>query len=134
MAERQHARGTIAVKTYEPTPYDELTEAPALVEIHVTETFSGDLAGEGTVRFLQAIRPDGSASFCGIERIQGTLGDHQGTFLLQDSGTLAGSLVTGSWFVVAGSATGDLAGLRGEGGFEAQLGQNATWTLDYWFE
>jgi hypothetical protein len=134
MTERTHARGTIAVKTYEPTTYDQHDPAPSLVEIHVTEDFSGDIAGSGTVRFLQALRPDGSASFCGIERVVGALAGRRGSFLLQDTGTLTGNQVSGTWFVVPGSADGDLRGLRGEGGFDAQLGQNATWTLAYWFE
>jgi hypothetical protein len=134
MTERTHARGTIAVKTYEPTTYDQRDRAPSLVEIHVTEDFSGDLNGSGTVRFLQALRPDGSAAFCGFERVDGALGHRRGSFLLQDTGTLTGNDVSGTWFVVAGSADGDLSGLRGEGGFQAQLGQNAAWTLDYWFE
>ena len=64
----------------------------------------------------------------------GTLAGRAGSFVLQDSGTLQGNQVSGNWFVVPGSASGQLAGLRGEGGFEAQLGQNATWTLAYWFE
>jgi hypothetical protein len=104
------------------------------VEIHVAEEFSGDIAGSGAVRFLQASRADGSASFCGIERVVGTLDGRAGSFLLQDSGTLQGNQVSGNWFVVPGSGSGQLAGLRGEGGFDAQLGQNATWTLAYWFE
>jgi hypothetical protein len=134
MTERAHAQGTIEVKTYEPTTYDEHPGAPALVEIHVAEEFSGDVVGSGKVRFLQASRPDGSASFCGIERVVGTLAGRAGSFLLQDSGTLEGNQVSGNWFVVPRSASGQLAGLRGEGGFEARLGRNATWTLAYWFE
>ena len=130
MTERTHARG-IQVKTYEPTAYDEQSEAPSLVEIHVTEPFSGDVAGSGSVRFLQASRIDGSASFCGIERVVGRLAGREGSFLLQDSGTLQGNQVSGSWFVVPGSGSDQLVGLRGEGGFEAQLGQNASWTLAY---
>jgi hypothetical protein len=42
--------------------------------------------------------------------------------------------VVGSWFVVPGSATGELAGLRGEGGFTAQLGQHAEARIEYWFD
>lgn len=42
--------------------------------------------------------------------------------------------MSGTWFVVAGSGTGELSGLRGEGGFRAALGENAQVTLDYWFE
>jgi hypothetical protein len=97
MTERQRADGQLAVNTYAPTTYDQPADAPVLVEIHVTEGFSG-------------------------------------SFLLQDAGTVSGSLVTGKWFVVPNSASGELTGLRGEGGFEVELGQNARWTLEYWFE
>jgi hypothetical protein len=37
-------------------------------------------------------------------------------------------------FVVTGSGTGELRGLRGDGGFEAALGQHATIMLDHDFE
>jgi hypothetical protein len=131
---KTQATGRIDVKTYEPQPYEEVADGPNLVEIHVTETFSGDIEGEGVVRFLQAVRDDGSASFVGIERVTGSIAGRQGSFLLQDAGTLEGSTVKGDWFVIPGSGTGDLAGLRGEGGFQAELGQNAAITLDYWFE
>jgi hypothetical protein len=131
---KTHTTGRIDVKTYEPQPYDQLDDGPDLVEIHVTETFSGDIEGEGVVRFLQAIREDGSASFVGIERVTGSIAERRGSFLLQDAGTLEGNLVQGDWFVIPGSGTGELAGLRGEGGFEAELGQHASITLDYWFE
>jgi hypothetical protein len=134
MASRTKANGKIEVKTYEPVTYDEPKEGPKLNEIHVTEAFTGDVQGEGKVRFLQAQRLDGSASYCGIERVIGALAGRTGSFLLQDEGTLQGSKVQGTWFVIPGSGTGDLRGLRGEGGFEAELGQHASWTLDYWFE
>jgi hypothetical protein len=93
-----------------------------------------DIEGEGVVRFLQAIRADGSASFVGIERVAGSISGRSGTFLLQDAGTVNGNVVSGTWFVIPGSGTGGLAGLRGEGGFTANLGESADATLDYWFE
>jgi Protein of unknown function (DUF3224) len=132
--ERTHASGTIDVKTYEPTPYDQPADGPALVRIHVVEDFSGDIQGEGVAEFLQTTRGEDEASFVGVERVTGTLAGNSGTFVLQDEGTLKGSTVSGNWFVVPGSGTGELRGLRGEGGFTAQLGQRADITLDYWFE
>lgn len=86
------------------------------------------------VEFLQAAQPDGTASFVGIERVTGTIGGRSGTFLLQDSGTVAGGIVSGDWFVIPGLGTGELAGLRGGGGFRANLGENAEVTLNYYFE
>ena len=138
MSERQatkvHATGLINVKTYVPKPYDEPTEGPKLIRISVTETFTGDIVGEGTAEFLQVVRPEGSASFVGVERVLGKIGRRSGTFVFQNEGTLEGKTVSGSWFVVPGSGTGELRGLRGDGGFTAELGQHAKITLDYWFE
>ena len=131
---KTHATGKIDVKTYEPQPYEEIDDGPNLVEIHVTETFSGDIEGDGVVRFLQAVRKDGSASFVGLERVSGKIAGRRGSFLLQDAGTLEGNTVKGDWFVVPGSGTGELSGLRGGGGFTAALGERADIMLDYWFE
>jgi hypothetical protein len=133
-SDRIHATGKIAVKSYEPTPYDEPTQGPVLVRIHVVEEFSGDLDGDGVADFLQATLAADSATFVGLERVTGRIGDRSGSFLLQDSGTLQGTTVSGQWFVVPGSGTAGLEGLRGEGGFTAQLGEGAEITLDYWFE
>jgi hypothetical protein len=125
--------GTIEVKTWEPRPYDVPSTGLALNEIHVTESFHGDIEAEGTVRFLQALRADGSATFTGIERVTGTVGGRAGSLLLMDFGTLAGNMVQGTFTVVSGSGTGAFAGVEGQGTFGATLGQHANWTLDLTF-
>ena len=131
---KQRAVGNIEVSTYEPHPYEPSADGPSLVEIHVSETFHGDIEGNGVARFLQAVRTDGSASFVGIERVTGMIAGKSGSFLLQDAGTVAGNVVKGTWFVIPNSGTGDLASLRGDGDFTAEVGQRASITLDYWFE
>lgn len=122
------------MQKYEPSVYEEPADGPSLTRIHVEEHFSGDIEAAGVAEFLQAARPDGSAGFVGIERVTGRLVGREGTFLLQDTGTVKGSIVSGAWFVVPGSGTGQLAGLRGGGGFRANLGEGAQVHLDYWFE
>jgi hypothetical protein len=131
---KTRAKAVITVHKYEPAAYEEPAEGPALTRIHVEESFSGDISGHGVVEFLQAARADGAASFVGIERVTGVVGGREGTFLLQDAGTVQDSIVIGDWFVIPGSGTGKLAGLRGSGGFRANLGEGAQVHLDYWFE
>jgi Protein of unknown function (DUF3224) len=133
-AQRTRATAVITVHKYEPSAYDEPAEGPALTRIHVEESFSGGIIGDGVVEFLQAAEADGLASFVGIERVTGQIGGRRGTFLLQDAGTVADNIVSGDWFVIPRSGTGQLAGLRGEGGFRANLGEGAQVHLDYWFE
>jgi uncharacterized protein DUF3224 len=133
-SERTHAEGKIEVQKYEPSPYDQPAQGPALYQIHVEETFSGDIEGSGVATFLQTARSESEASFVGVERVTGKLGGRSGSFVFQDQGTLKDGVVSGTWFVVPGSGTGELEGLRGEGGFRADLGQGAEITLDYWDE
>jgi hypothetical protein len=128
------ANAVITVHKYEPAAYEEPAEGPALLRIHVEETFSGDIEGDGVVEFLQIARTDGSASFVGVERVTGRVAGRSGTFVLQDAGTVEGDVVSGEWFVVPGSGTGELAGLRGTGGFRANLGEGAQVHLDYRFQ
>jgi hypothetical protein len=128
------ANAVITVHKYEPEAYEQPAEGGILNRIHVEESFSGDLEGDGTVEFLQVYRADGTASFVGLERFTGRLAGRTGTFLLQDAGTLEGTVVSGEWSVVPGTGTGELTGLRGTGGFRANLGEGAEVTLDYWFE
>ena len=131
---KRRATGQTKVKIYEPTPYDEMADGPSLFENRVNETFTGDIEGEGTVRVIQAARKDGSATFVGIERVRGAVGGRKGSFLLQINGTDLGRERKAEWFVVPGSGTGDLKGLRGEGGFKAQRGEHGSIWLDYYFE
>jgi hypothetical protein len=76
-------------------------------------------------------RSDQNMSDKKTQRVRGSVHGERGSFLLQDSGTLIGSAVSGAWFVVPDSGTDELRGLRGTGGFEAKLGENASIWLDY---
>lgn len=130
---RTRAEAKITVQNSEAEPYDQIA-SPALMEISLNETFTGDIDGESMVRALQVQREDKSASLVSMQRFRGKLGGRQGTFVLQGSEIVENGNIKAKWFVVPGSGTGDLSGLRGEGGFEGQFGKGSDATLDYWFE
>lgn len=127
------ARAKIAVLSSQAEPYDK-TAGPALMEVHLSETFVGDIEGYSPVRALQILRDDKSASLVSMQRFHGKLGGRQGTFVLQGSEIVENGNITARWFVVPGSGTDELSGLRGEGGFEGGFGKGSDATLDYWFE
>lgn len=132
---RTHTRAEakVTVQSSEAKPYDQTT-SPALVEIRLTERFTGDIDGESPVRALQTLRANKSASLVSVQRFHGTLGGRQGTFVLQGSEIVESGKIKATWFVVPGSGTGELAGLRGEGGFAGDFGKGSDGWLDYWFE
>jgi hypothetical protein len=130
---RARAEAKITVQSSEAKPYDQ-TASPALMEIRLNEAFTGDIDGESPVRALQVLRDDKSACLVSLQRFRGKLGGRQGTFVLQGSEIVENGKIKATWFVVPGSGTGDLSGLRGEGGFEGDFGKGSDGTLDYWFE
>jgi hypothetical protein len=88
----------------------------------VARSFEGGLEGDGAVEWLMAYSEEGTATFVGLERIVGKVEGKAGAFVLQHVGTFDGQVAKAGLLVVPGTGTGDLAGLRGEGTFEAGLG------------
>jgi len=130
---RARAEARITVERSEAETYDQSAN-PALTEIRLSETFSGDIAGESSVRALQVRSDDRSASMVSVQRFRGSLGGRHGTFVLQGLEIVQHGKIEATWFVVPRSGTGDLVGLRGVGGFEGDFGKESRGTLDYWFE
>ncbi|HET6569111.1 MAG TPA: DUF3224 domain-containing protein [Rhodothermales bacterium] len=139
-----NATGTFEMKTWdektsEGAPWDwkHWRENPhvQLTRAHIVNTFTGDVEGESTLEYLMTYGDDGSCTFTGQERITGSLGDRSGSFVLQQHGTFKADGIEAEWFVIPGSGTGELRGLKGQGGFtwEGQEGNKTRFTLDYDF-
>lgn len=125
------ASATFEIKAWDEKPYDEFEGGRKLTRASVKKAFHGDIEGESSVEYLMAYAEDGSASFVGMERVVGRVGDRSGSFVLQHSGTFAGGVAKETWFVVPGSGTGELVGLRGQGSFAAGHEKEYAITLDY---
>lgn len=125
------ANARFAIKTWDEKPYFEAEGQPKLTRASVSKTFSGDLEGEGSVEYLMVYRNDGSAAFVGLERITGRLGGRAGSFVLQRTGVFEGGQAKESYAVVAGSSTGELEGLAGEGSSAVGHGLEHPFALDY---
>jgi len=129
-----HATGTFKPTSWDEQPYAELEGAPKLTHAHVTNLYSGGIEGEGTSDSLMFYGDDGTATYFGFERVVGKLGGRSGSFVLQGSGTWKEGVATTAWSVVPGSGTGELKGLRGDGGFAAGREAEVSYGLDYHIE
>jgi hypothetical protein len=139
------SESTVVVTGYDRTVVSEPDDSGiALVSTVLREEFSGGLAGTGTAEHVRVAHANGDDSFTGIERFSGTLDGRAGSFALTAEGYTTGGVVRGYWHVIPGSATGELAGLRGHGVFTAAPTPHrpgtdnhygtATDCLTYWFE
>ena len=125
------ANARFTIRNWDEKPYREEPGLPKLTRASVTKTFTGDLEGEGQVEYLMVYRHDGSAAFVGLEHVVGRIGERTGSFVLQRTGVFEGGLAKESYSVVAGSATGELQGLTGDGSASLGHGTEYPFTLSY---
>ena len=116
------ATGSFTIKNWDEQPFAEVEGAPKLTQARVSTTYGGDLDGEGTSILVMAYDGD-DASYEGYERVVGSLGGRSGSFALRLAGGFEQGAARTTWTVVEGSGTGELAGLRGEGGYVAKQGE-----------
>ncbi|MGZ5305956.1 MAG: DUF3224 domain-containing protein [Actinomycetota bacterium] len=125
------ATGEFTVASWNEDTYKELEGGAKLTRASVTGSLTGDIVGTSETEWLMVYRPDGTANYVGLQRVDGSLGVNNGSFVVESNGVFNGGEAKGTWSVVAGSGTGDLAELTGEGTFNAPLGEKATISLDY---
>jgi len=127
------ANSRFTIKSWDEKPYGEGQDIPRLTRAAVMRTFTGDIAGEGHVEYLMMYRSDGSATCVGLERVVGHLAGKAGSFVLQRTGAFENGVAKESYFVIPGSGTGELQGLRGEGTSAVGHGTEHPLTLTYEF-
>jgi hypothetical protein len=129
---KQSASARFTIKSWDEKPYSEGENLPKLTRASVTKTYSGDIVGDGQVEYLMMYRSDGSATFVGLERVAGQLAGKSGSFVLQRTGVFEAGQAKESYSVIAGSGTGDLQGLSGDG--MTALGHATDYPFDLSYE
>jgi hypothetical protein len=129
---KQLARATFEIRNWDEKPYAEMAGASKLTRVSVVKVYRGDIEGEGKLEYLMAYGHDGSASFVGIERLIGRIGDKRGNFVFQHVGTFKDGVAKSRWLAVPGSGAGDLQGLRGE--VDSALGHEKDYSVELNYE
>jgi uncharacterized protein DUF3224 len=126
------ANATFEIKNWDEKTYGEIAGAPKLTRVSVTKSYKGDIEGEGKLEYLMAYGHEGSASFVGIERLNGRIGDKHGNFVFQHVGTFKDGVAKSTWSVVPNSGTGALRGLTGE--VNSALGHAKSYPVELSYE
>lgn len=123
------ATGDFAVTGMTEDRYHE-RETGKLTRAGGTQEFSGGLQGTGSVEWLMCYRA-GGADYVGMQLVDGKLDGRQGSFVLSAVGIYEGTRSTMRLEIIAGSGTGELAGISGSGEIVAGPGPRGRYTLDY---
>lgn len=125
------ATGTFEVRAGGEDAYETLDDGTKLTHAAGAQAFHGDVDAEGTVHWLMLYRPDRTATFVGLQRLDGSIHGRAGTVVLSATGDHDGSGSRIELRVVEGSASGALVGMRGTGQMVAPGGPSGTYEIDY---
>jgi uncharacterized protein DUF3224 len=126
--------GEFEVVSWDEDTYQKLEGERKLTKASVTQKFTGDLAGTGSVEWLMSYANDGKARFVGFQRIESTATGHTGSVVIESNGKFDGKKAAGTWSVLPGSGEGDLEGITGKGRFEAPMGGKPSYSLEARFK
>jgi len=125
------ATGRLTVTGGNEEPIAQLGGGLRLTRVSGRQRFAGSIEGDGFVDWIFLYRPDATARFTGFQRIDGSIDGRTGSVVLESSGDHDGHRSHGTWRVVPGSGSGGLAGMEGEGKFDAPGGPEASYRLEY---
>ncbi len=131
---KSRATGTVEIKSWDEKPFAESGAGTKITLASVTKSFAGGLEGKGTIDYVMAYRPDGTADFVGMEMVEGRVDGRSGTFVLQHVGVYEGGVAKITMSVVRGSGTGELRGLRGAATISVGHDKTHEMALEYDFE
>jgi hypothetical protein len=124
-------RGPFQVKMTAEPPY-ETVEGVTLSRARFDKTFSGPLTASSVVNMLAVRTPEaGSAGYVATERIEGTLEGKRGSFVVMHTGVMDRGTQSLSIVIVAGSGTGELAGISGRMTVEILEGGAHFYQIEY---
>lgn len=123
-----HVEAGFEIAKWDETPFDDGVGVSKLTEALVEKTYSGDIDGTSTTKWLMAYAPDKTATYVGIERVKGMIAGKRGSLVLFHDGSFEGGAATAEIRVVSG--TDELSGASGRGAFRADPAGALTLELD----
>ena len=130
------AESSFDVTGWDETPYEQPESGPHLSRATVRKVFRGDIEGESSAQLLMCRSDPGDlgvgAGYVALETVTGSVGGRSGSFVIQHGGL---SDPDGTHpmtaFIVTGSGTGELVGIRGTLEIAVTADGAHSLTLDY---
>ena len=101
------------IASWDEVPAREYDDGSKVTRAAVTLDQGEDGLTGGTFDSVMYYRPDGTSSYVTVMQLNASLEGRSGSFVLTGDGTFDGTTASGTSQVVAGSGTGDLAGITG---------------------
>ncbi|MBO9205291.1 MULTISPECIES: DUF3224 domain-containing protein [Niastella] len=108
----RYAKGEFEVKL---VPQTDEREIPLLGRLSIDKVFHGDIVGSSQGQMLSArTAVPASAGYVAIERVEATINNKKGSFVLQHNATMSNGEFMLNIIVVPDSGTDELTGIAGK--------------------
>jgi len=124
------AKGTIVHNNWDEKPYHEAPPQKS-TKASMDVVLDGDLVATAKTDFLMQYPSDVLCHYSGYLLVDGTLDGKSGTFIIYEVGTWENGVASSRWEIVAGSGTGQLAGISGTGKYAAEHDKTVHYEIDY---
>jgi hypothetical protein len=122
---------TFRIEKWDEKPLEVYEDGRKTSKASVKKSYSGDLEGRGSLEYLMVYTREDSAYFVGMEKVEGRIREHSGSFVLQHIGTFEHGEAKATLIILPGSGTGALTGLSGEGSFALRHARDYAFHLEY---
>ncbi len=112
-------KAEFSIDKWDEQPLVEDTGNGKLTRAVVDKTYTGDVKGHSTTEWVMAYAADGSATFVGMEHLDGTIGGRKGSVVLRHVGSYADGVASAELTIAPGSGAGDLVGAEVTGELRA---------------
>ena len=114
-----NASATFQVTGWDEKATVEFSDGAKVTRAIVTQTYTGDITGSSTIEYQMAYGRHGAVRFVGLEILDGAIGEHRGTIVIQHVGQFVDGTAKSVWMFVEGTGTDALAELGGEGTYQS---------------
>ncbi len=116
---------------HEPAALGEATESPPRSQVKAQRLYKGALVGESAGNMLVCQISEADFGYVGMDLFKGSLDGRPGSFIYQHGELNVGGKVKPFGFIVTGSGTGALKGIKGDVSISVSPEWVHTITLDW---
>ncbi|WP_216214329.1 DUF3224 domain-containing protein [Amycolatopsis aidingensis] len=128
------SENTFTMRSWDERVVSGEEDGPRFAHAHATFAYTGVIEGSSVCDYLMYYAGEGYAgggqTAPGFERIEGSVDGRKGSFVIRHEVSYGPGGVEGTWTVVPGSGTGELAGIGGSGTI-AGASETMEYTFDY---
>lgn len=125
------AKASYKIDRWDESDLETYPDGSKMARSRATQTFSGDISGQSVTESVLFYRPDGTAEYVTIERLDGAINGKSGTVAFRYQGVYDLKLAKATFEVIPDSGTGEMVGITGSGTFQADHEMNVDFQLTY---